>query len=68
MAVALALTRLAVEPEGRFRFVSVNAAFLKVSGLSREMVIGKTGNEIIPEPSLTMVLGKYRRAIEEKTT
>jgi len=68
VAVALALTRLAVEPEGRFRFVSVNAAFLKVSGLSREMVIGKTGNEIIPEPSLTMVLGKYRRAIEEKTT
>ena len=59
---------LAVEPEGRFRFVSVNAAFLRVTGLSREAVIGKTVNEVIPEPSLTTVLGKYRQAIEENTT
>src|SRR5579863_1845343 len=59
---------LAVEPEGQFRFVSVNATFLRVTGLSREMVVGKTLNEVIPEPSLTMVLGKYRQAIEEKTT
>jgi GAF domain-containing protein len=41
---------LAVEPEGQFRFVSVNAAFLRVTGLSREAVIGKTVNEVIPEP------------------
>jgi PAS domain S-box-containing protein len=59
---------LAVEPEGRFRFVSVNAAFLRVTGLSQEAVIGKTVNEVIPEPSLTMVLGAYRKAIEENTT
>ena len=59
---------LAVEPDGRFHFVSVNAAFLRVTGLSREAVIGKTVNEIIPEPSLTIVLGKYRQAIEESTT
>ena len=32
------------------------------------MVVGKTVNEVIPEPSLTMVQGKYRQAIEEKTT
>jgi two-component system cell cycle sensor histidine kinase/response regulator CckA len=31
-------------------------------------VIGKTVNEVIPEPSLTMVLGKYRKAVEENTT
>jgi PAS domain S-box-containing protein len=30
-------------------------------------VVGKTVNEVIPEPSLTMVLGKYRQAVEEKT-
>jgi len=59
---------LAVEPEDRFRFVSVNAAFLRVTGLTREKVVGKTVNEVIPEPSLTMVLGKYRQAIEENTT
>src|SRR5262249_13497051 len=56
---------LAVEPQGRFRFVSVNAAFLRVNGLRREAVVGKTVNEVIPEPSLPMVLGKYRQAIEE---
>jgi PAS domain S-box-containing protein len=58
---------LAVEPDGQFRFVSVNAAFLSVTGLSLERVVGKTVNEVIPEPSLTMVLGKYRQAVEEKT-
>ena len=58
---------LAVEPEGRFRFVSVNASFLRVTGLNREMVVDKTVNEVIPEPSLTMVLGKYQQAIKEKT-
>jgi PAS domain S-box-containing protein len=57
---------LAVEPEGKFRFVSVNAAFLKATGLNREAVVGKTVNEVIPEPSLTIVLGKYREAVEEK--
>jgi len=60
--------QLAVEAEGQFRFVSVNPAFLRVTGLTREMVVGKTVNEVIPEPSLTMVLCKYRQAIEEKTT
>jgi PAS domain S-box-containing protein len=59
---------LAVEPGGRFRFVSVNAAFLRVTGLTEEAVIGKNVNEVIPEPSSTMVLAKYRQAIEERTT
>jgi PAS domain S-box-containing protein len=58
---------LAVEPEGQFRFVSVNTAFLRVTGLGREAVIGKTVSEVIPEPSLSMVLEKYRKAIEERT-
>lgn len=58
---------LAVEPDHQFRFVFVNAAFLRVTGLSREMVVGRMVNEVIPEPSLTMVLEKYRRAIETKS-
>jgi PAS domain S-box-containing protein len=66
-AVGDVIFHLSVEPEGRFRFVSVNAAFLRVTGLSREMVVGKTVNEVIPSPSLAIVLGKYRQAIEEKT-
>jgi PAS domain S-box-containing protein len=59
---------LAVEPGGKFRFASVNAAFLRVTGLSEEAVVGRTVNEVIPEPSLTMVLGKYWQAITEQTT
>ena len=58
--------RLAVEPQGQFRYVSVNPALLRVTGLNMEMVAGKLVSEVIPEPSLTMVLGKYRQAIEEK--
>jgi two-component system sensor kinase len=58
---------LSIEPAGQFRFVSVNSAFLKVTGLSLEMVVGKMVNEIIPEPSLMIALGKYRRAIAENT-
>jgi len=56
---------LAAEPEGQFRFTSVNPIFLKTTGLSEEMIIGRTVNEVVPEPSLTMVLEKYRQAIEE---
>jgi PAS domain S-box-containing protein len=40
---------LAIEPEAQFRIVSVNAAFLRLTGLSR--VGGKTVSEVIPEPS-----------------
>ena len=58
---------LVVESPGQFRFASVNRAFLRVTGLSEESVVGKTVNEVIPEPSLTMVLNKYRQAIEENT-
>jgi PAS domain-containing protein len=39
-AVRDVIFHLAVEPEGRFRFVSVNAAFLRVTGLT-EAVIAK---------------------------
>jgi PAS domain S-box-containing protein len=60
--------QLGVEPDGQFRFVSINAAFLKTTGLSREAVLGKTAKEVIPEPSLTMVLRKYRQAIAEQNT
>jgi PAS domain S-box-containing protein len=59
--------QLTVEPGGQFRFTSVNPAFSSTTGLPSGQVIGKKVNEIIPEPSLTMVLEKYRQAIQEKT-
>jgi PAS domain S-box-containing protein len=57
---------LSVEPDEQYRFVSVNPAFSKVTGFPVEQVVGKTVHEVIPEPSLGMVLGKFRQAIAEK--
>lgn len=57
---------LAVEKDGRYRFISVNQAFLSTTGLAYEQVVGKLVDEVIPDPSLTLVLGKYGEAIHEK--
>ncbi len=53
--------------DNRYRFISANAAFCRVTGLPKEAVVGKYVDEVIPEPSLSLVLGKYRQAIEEKS-
>jgi len=58
--------QLAVEPDGQYRFTSINSAFSKTTGLPYNQLIGKRVNEVIPEPSLVKVLEKYRQAIEEK--
>jgi PAS domain S-box-containing protein len=58
---------LAVEADTNYRFISVNKAFCKVTGLSEGMVVGKLVNEVIPEPSLSIVLEKYRQAIKENS-
>ena len=58
---------LAVEGDGQYRFTSVNPAFERVTGIPLGQVIGRRVDEVIPGPSLSMVLGKYRQAIEEKT-
>lgn len=57
---------LSVEDDGTFKFISVNASFLSVTGLRRDQVVGKSVTEVIPEPSLSMVLENYRKAIREK--
>jgi len=67
-AVGDAIFLLAVEAEGRYRFVSVNRAFLATTGLTSGQVVGKRVDEIIPEPSLGMVLEKYAAAVREKRT
>ena len=55
-----------VEKQGRYRFVSVNQAFVSITGLDYSKVVGKRVDEVIPEPSLTLVLEKYGEAIREK--
>jgi len=59
---------LAVEPEDCFRFISVNPAFLAVTGLTQEQVVGKRMEEVLPETAHALVLGKYKEAIRENKT
>jgi PAS domain S-box-containing protein len=54
-----------VEPDDCFRFVSINQSFLEATGLTREQIIGKRIEEVIPEPSVWMVLDNYKKAIKE---
>jgi PAS domain S-box-containing protein len=59
---------LGVEPDGRYRFLSVNQAFLRATGLTEQQVVGRTVDQVIPEPALSTVLGHYGRAIREHRT
>lgn len=59
---------LNVNKAGEYIFSSVNQTFLNATGLKREQVIGKNVKEVIPEPSLTIVLGHYRTAIKTKSS
>ena len=59
---------LDVEKDGEYRFATVNPAFLATTGLTAESVVGKNVKDVIPAPSLDLVLSKYRQAIQQKTT
>ena len=59
---------LAVEPDDCFRFVSVNQAFLANTGLTREQVVGKRIEHVLPETAHTRVISKYKEAINENKT
>ncbi len=58
---------LEVEPPETFRFVSVNATFLAVTGLRKEQVVGKRVQDVLPESSHALVIGHYKTAIRERT-
>ncbi|MCG7848745.1 MAG: PAS domain S-box protein [ANME-2 cluster archaeon] len=59
---------LAVEPNDCFRFESVNQTFLSVTGLTREQVIGKRIEQVLPETVHSLVISKYKEAIVENKT
>lgn len=58
------LFHVAVEGPGIYRWISVNPAFVIVTGIPEALVLGKTVDEVIPEPSLSMVKAKYQEAID----
>ena len=65
--VADVLFELQVE-DGGYRFISVNPAFLSVTGLAREQVVGKFVHELLPEPSRSLATGKYEEALRTRST
>jgi PAS domain S-box-containing protein len=52
------------EPGDLFRFRSVNRRFLDATGLLENQIVGKLVQDIIPEPAQSVVLGKYKKAIQ----
>ena len=62
-----AIFLLTVEEDETYRFTSINPAFSRITALPLEAVVGKEVREVIPSPSINMVLEKYRQAIEGKT-
>ncbi len=54
---------ISVTRDGGFRFQSVSRSFLEVTGLQEGQIVGRGVEEVIPEPALIMVLGKYREAM-----
>lgn len=54
---------LRAEADGQFRFVFVNRAFEKTTGLPAAQVVGRLVPEVIPEPALSLVLEHYRTAL-----
>jgi PAS domain S-box-containing protein len=59
---------LKVEEGDKYSFMSVNSAFLHTTGLTEKQVIGKYIQDVIPKPSLEVVLDNYKTAILEKRT
>lgn len=57
---------ITVEDNNRFRFGSVNRAFLENTGLSESAVVGHLVEEVIPEPYLKAAMAQYRQAVDTK--
>ena len=52
-----------IEAGGEFRFLSMSAAGLEATGLTREQLVGAPVRDVIPPPSRELVLNHYRDAI-----
>jgi diguanylate cyclase (GGDEF)-like protein/PAS domain S-box-containing protein len=53
--------------DGDYRFLAVNPAFLRATGLDAQDVVGRRVAEVIPPPSLDNVLRRYADAIARRT-
>lgn len=54
---------VAVEGDGRYRFVSVNEAFLRVSGYEAAQVVNAPMDVVVPPANVQLVRSQYEQAI-----
>ncbi|MEJ7911658.1 MAG: PAS domain S-box protein, partial [Chitinophagaceae bacterium] len=59
---------ISVEVGGRFKFISVNHAFLSATGLSADQIEGQYADNVIPATSWDFVRSNYLKAIELNKT
>jgi PAS domain S-box-containing protein len=59
---------ISIEEGIRYKFASVNHAFLSATGMKKNQVEEKYVQEVIPEPSLSLVLNKYQQAVHDRRT
>ena len=57
---------LDVQPDFRFRFASVNKAFLLSNNLRREQVMGNDLERVLPPSTHQLFLSNFKQAIQEK--
>ncbi|GEM_PF-2522922 len=55
---------ISVEPKEIYRCIRVNAAYLNLTGITSEQLIGKVPSEILPEKEAQFALYKYQEAIQ----
>lgn len=61
--VADTIVYLSVEEGPRYRFLSVNGAFVRTTGLPEAEVVGRYLDDIIAEPALSLMLARYEEAV-----
>ena len=59
---------LSIERGNRFRFLTVNQAFLDALHMSSDQVVGKYVHDVIQEPLFSRARRKYMQAVAEKKT
>ena len=61
-SVADAIFYIGVEADGAYRFMSINAAFSKLFGISAQDIVGRKLQDVLPDEMRAVVLKRYEAA------